>query len=270
MKQMTRTRSVAAGGPLRQIRSPAFLKLAPVILLGFGLVPSSQAGLKLYFLRHAEAGHNVEDQWKNKPRDQWPAYVGNPGCFTPKGTNQVAAITRKLKTYHFDFIAVSPVWRAEYTIAAYLRETGQKAEVWPELLEFGSLDQQHDFDPLPPPSTNLFSGDAIRINDCDKDVFTLREDGRRLFQLRHTPAQKAADRWAVVQEDLRLIRGRFGGSDKSILLVSHGNIGSLLLEALTRDKELLKTTLLNTGLWMVEEQSDGRFELRLLNDESVR
>ena len=269
---MTRTRPVPAGGLTRrrQSFSPVCLRLPLVILLWFGFGPASQAGLKLYFLRHAEAGHNVEDQWKNKPRGQWPAYVGDPNAFTPKGIEQVAASTKKLKTYHFDFIAVSPVWRAQYTIAPYLRETGQKAEVWPELLEFGSLDQQHDFVPLPSPSPNLFKGGAIRISDCDKDIFTLREDGQRRFQLGHTPAQKAADRWAVVQKDIELIRKRFGGSDKSILLVSHGNIGSLLLEALTQHKELLKVTLLNTSLWMVEEQPDGSFKLRLLNNEAVR
>jgi broad specificity phosphatase PhoE len=271
MKHMTRTRSIPAGGLARQrqLLSAASLQLALVLLVWFGPGPTCQAGLKIYFLRHAEAGHNVVDQWKNKPRDQRPAYVGRPDAFTPKGKKQVADITNRLKTYHFDLIAVSPVWRARHTIAPYLREAGRKAELWPELVEFGSLEKQHDLVPLPSPSANLFKGDVIQLSDSDQDIFTLREDGHRLFQLGQAPAQQAADRWAVVQKDIDLIHKRLGGSDKSILLVSHGNIGSLLLEALTQDKELLKVTLANVSLWMVEEQPDGRFKLRLLNDQLV-
>jgi len=272
MKHMTRTESVPARGLTRprQLLPPACIRLALILLLGFAFSPACQAGLKLYFLRHAEAGHNVLDQWENKPRDQWPAYVGDPDAFTPEGERQVAACTDRLKKYHFDFIAVGPAWRTRNTVAPYLKETGQKAEIWPELWEFGSLDKQHDFVPPPPPSTNLFKGDAIRLSGSDQGIFTLREDGQRLFHLGHTPAQKAADRWAVVQKDIELIHKRFGGSDKSILLVSHGNIGALLLEALTQDKELLKVTLLNNSLSILEEQPDGRFKLRLLNDRPAR
>ncbi len=269
MKGTTLTQSTPAGVLNRpsQLLPASCVQLALVLSFWFAFDPACQAGLKLYFLRHAEAGHNVVDQWENKPRDQRPAYVGDPDAFTPKGKKQVTAVTSKLKKYHFDFIAVSPTWRTRNTVAPYLRETGRKAEVWPELLEFGSLDKQHDFDPLPAPSANLFEGDLIRLSDSDQDIFTLREDGQRLFRLGHTPAQKAADRWAVVQKAIALIQERFGGSDRSILLVSHGNIGSLLLEALTRDKELLKVTLLNTSLWMAEAQPDGSFKLRLLNDQ---
>jgi hypothetical protein len=122
----------------------------------------------------------------------------------------------------------------------------------------------------PRPRPTCLRGAAIRLGDSDQGIFTLREDGQRLFQLGHTPAQKAADRWAVVEKDIDLIHKRFGGSDKSILLVSHGNIGSLLLESLTQDKELLRVTLLNNSLWMAEEQPDGRFKLRLINDRPVR
>ena len=244
-------------------------RLALILALGLALVPNGHAALKVYFLRHAEAGHNVVDQWKSKPREQWPAYVGNPDAFTPTGITQVPACTRKLKQYRFDFIAISPTWRTRNTIAPYLRETGQRGELWPELLEFGSLDQQHDFAPLASPSTNLFAGDPIRLSPTEAGIFTLRDDGRRLFQLGHSPAQKAADRWAVVQKDIALIEKRFGGSDKSILLVSHGNLGCLLLEALTGNKDLLTTNLLNTSLWMAEEQPDHTFKLRLLNDQPV-
>ncbi len=271
MKETTRTKSVPGGlGRPRRLLPTACLQLALILLLGFGFSSSCPAGLKLYFLRHAEAGHNVVDQWEDKPRDEWPSYVGNPDAFTPTGKDQVAACARKLKKYHFDCIAVSPTWRTRHTVAPYLRETGQKAELWPELLEFGSLDKQHDFIPLPTPSTNLFRGDVIHVSDSEQDIFALREDGPRLFRLGRTPSQKAADRWAVVQKDIELIHKRFGGSDKSVLLVGHENIGRLLLEAVTQDRKLFNVSLLNTSLWMAEEQPDGYFKLRLLNDKPIR
>ncbi len=272
MKPTTRRELLTRAALPRQRRLfwSARVQFTLVVLLSFAFGCTCQAGLRVYFLRHAEAGHNVLDQWESKPREEWPAYVGDPDAFTPAGKQQVAACTKKLKKHHFDFIAVSPTWRTRNTVAPYLRETGQKAELWPELLEFGSLDQQHDFVSLPPPSTNLFAGEVIRLSESEAGIFTLREDGHRLFHLGHSPAQKAADRWAVVQKDIDLIHRRFGGSDKSVLLVSHGNIGSLLIEALTGDKQQPKTTLLNTSLWMAEEQLDGRFKLRMLNDQPVR
>ena len=262
----------SASSPVRPYRHHQRGRVRPalILLLCLALAPTCKAGLKLYFLRHAEAGHNVLQEWQTIPRDQWPAYVGNPDAFTPKGITQVSACTRKLKEHRFDFIAVSPTWRTRNTVAPYLRETAQVAEVWPELLEFGSLDQQHDFDPLPPPSPNLFAGDPIRLAQADATLFKLREDGHRHFKLSQSPAQKAADRWAVVQKDIALIQKRFGGSDKSILLVSHGNLGCLLLEALTGNRGLLQANLLNTSLWMAEEQVDNTFKLRLLNDSLVQ
>ncbi len=39
----------------------------------------ANAGLKIYYIRHAEGGHNLKKAWKVKgiPKSEWPAYVGN-------------------------------------------------------------------------------------------------------------------------------------------------------------------------------------------------
>ena len=97
----------------------------------------ANAGLKIYYIRHAQGGHNVKTAWEKKdvPKTEWPSYVGNPDMFTPKGKQQVIAATEKLKAYQFDFIASSPMWRARNTILPYLKVTQSKAEVWPELRE---------------------------------------------------------------------------------------------------------------------------------------
>jgi broad specificity phosphatase PhoE len=242
------------------------------VLLWLGPFDVAEASLKVYFIRHAEAGHNVVKDWKGKPKDQWPAYVGNPDMFTPKGERQVVKATDKLKQYHFDFIGVSPVWRTRHTVLPYLKETGAKAELWPELTEFDHFSTNLTSGlTLPHPSADLFtSGDVIAIAEQEKGSFILREDGRRLFNLDKEPRQVAADVTAVAEKTVSLVRQRFGGSDKSILLVGHGNSGRLLLHVLLKNSDAWKTQLANTGIWMVEEQTDGSFKLRLLNDTPVK
>jgi broad specificity phosphatase PhoE len=243
-----------------------------VVLLWLCRFDVAEAGLKIYFIRHAEAGHNVVKEWKGKPKDQWPAYVGNPDMFSPKGEKQVTKATDKLKQYHFDFIAVSPIWRTRHTVLPYLGETGVKAELWPELAEFDRFSTNLTSRlTLPPPNADLFTGgDVIAIPDQEKASFVLRKDGRRLFKPGTEPLQLAADLNAVAEKTAELIKTRFGGSDKSILLVGHGNSGRLLLHALLKNSDAWKTQLANTGIWMAEEQSDGSFKLRMLNDAPVK
>jgi len=250
-----------------RIRNPLWL----VVLLWLGLLNVAEAGLRIYYLRHAEAGHNVVKQWQEKPKAQWPAYVGNPDMFTPEGEAQVAKATKKLEQYHFDFIAVSPIWRTRHTILPYLEGIGAKAEIWPELAEFDRFSTNLTSGlALPAPSPNLFTGGAvIALPAPEQPYFTLREDDRKLFKTGKAPLQLAADLTAVAEKTVALIRARFGGTDKSILLVGHGNSGRLLLHVLLNNSPAWKTPLVNTGIWMVEEQADGSFKLRLLNDTPV-
>src|SRR5512133_62774 len=106
-------------------------------LLFLGLfVGRSEAGLKIYYIRHAEGGHNVVKEWQNVPKAQWPDYVGNGNVFTPKGKTQVVTATEKLQKYRFDFIGVSSMWRTRNTVLPYLKAAGVKGEIWPELHEF--------------------------------------------------------------------------------------------------------------------------------------
>jgi len=242
------------------------LLLWAIILLCFAYGAPARAGLKIFYLRHAEYGGNVVDQWKDKPKDQWPPYVGRGDMFTPKGKAQIEALTQRLKKYHFDFIAVSPAWRTRNTIAPYLKESGQKAEIWPELLEFNTIVHQNDPD-LPPPSADLFSGAPLTLTNEDQGLFTLRKDNPNGFKIGKDPLQAAADRRAVVDKDIQMIRKRFDDANKSILLVGHGNSGRIFAEELTHEKKAFEVELHNTAMWMAEEQPDGSFKLLVLNDE---
>ncbi len=144
-----------------------------VVLLWLGLLDAAEAGLKIYFIRHAEAGHNVVDEWKEKPKDQWPGYVGNPNMFTPRGQTHVGQATEKLKQYHFDFIALSPVWRARHKVFPHLKETGREAEVWPELEEVDPFSANLTSGvALPPPSKDLFTGGPAMAVPEDENPFS--------------------------------------------------------------------------------------------------
>ncbi|MDP4996164.1 MAG: hypothetical protein NWQ16_08095, partial [Akkermansiaceae bacterium] len=62
------------------------MKTSIFVIFAFFTVLSSmvEAGLKIYYIRHAEGGHNVKKEWEDKgvPEKEWPEYVGNPDMFT--------------------------------------------------------------------------------------------------------------------------------------------------------------------------------------------
>ena len=242
------------------------------LLLSLSLVLAagrSEAALRIYYLRHAEGGHNVVKEWANVPKEQRPAYVGDPNMFTPKGETQVVLATQKLQRYHFDFIAVSPMWRTRHTILPYLRAVGAKGEIWPELHEFsgGSRILRSN---LPAPADRVLNAGApVHLPPDEVGSFVLRPGAMNDFKL---PPGKGDDHDAairlVLQRVVDTIQQRFGGTDKSILLVGHGTSGKALLRMLTNRELTDLPAIANTGLWMVEEQASGRFKLKMFNDAS--
>ncbi|MEM0970427.1 MAG: hypothetical protein AAGJ31_13810, partial [Verrucomicrobiota bacterium] len=88
-----------------------FLSILTWIWIGTSVC---DAGLKIYYIRHAEGGHNVKRDWKEVPEDEWPDYVGDSNQFTPLGKTQQAAVSATLQRLEdrFDFIACSPLWRS--------------------------------------------------------------------------------------------------------------------------------------------------------------
>lgn len=245
------------------------LILLAILLLG---ATDSHAGLKIYYIRHAEAGHNVAKEWAIVPRKQWPDFVGDPNMFTPKGEKQRISAIRKLKRYDFDFIAVSPMWRCRNTILPYLKETGSKGEIWPELHELYASSMILAPD-LPAPTVKILGeGTPIELPPEEAPYFFLREDGKNNFRKPPFPPDhadkegEAAVARLVIQRVLDLILERFGGSDKTILLVGHGSSGMGILRMLTNETLGALPYMTNTGIWMVEEQATGEFELKIFND----
>ncbi|MEI6035413.1 MAG: histidine phosphatase family protein [Verrucomicrobiae bacterium] len=241
------------------------LVVAVFLLAGFGA--QAEEPLKVYYVRHAQGGHNVALEWKGIPKDQWPPYVGNPDAFTPLGEAQVAELTKKLDGMKFDFVASSPTWRTRNTILPYLRLKNLKAEIWPELMETPFVGPSVPAD-LPAPTAALFEGTVpLKISDSEKEFFDFRADGRNEIQMvpESNAAQYTSDSIALAEKTAQMVRTRFGKSGKTILLVGHGLAGTTLIRVLT-GSTVPQHGLSNTKLWMAEEQPDGSFKLKMMNN----
>jgi broad specificity phosphatase PhoE len=257
----------AAAKALGAVRLYQDVRVLFAVACLFLFVTPSEAGLKIYYLRHGEAGHNVVKEWAKTPKEERPVYVGNPNVFTPKGETQVAAVAGKLQKYHFDFIAVSSMWHTRHTILPYLKATDTKAEIWPELHEInggsGILSAK-----LPPPSSPILNaGTPVKLPPDEAPYFSLRAGATNDFKLppEKDGEQESACRF-VVQSAIDMIHQRFGGTDKAILLVGHGNSGKAMLRLLTNNRLADIPPMANTGIWMVEEQPNGQFKLEIYND----
>ena len=237
----------------------------------FGAV-RSEAQLKIYYIRHCEGGHNVKKAWQEKgiPESEWPSYVGNPDVFTPRGEKELLAATEKLQEYSFDFIASSNAWRARNTILPYLKLTGQVAEIWPELREGPGMLTilSPDIPDLDIPILNL--GEPIELPEDEKKYFVLREDSPNDYKKYPRDAEedlKVAYMKHVSLHAIDMIEKRFGGTDKSILLAGHNSSGVSLLKLLLKEEPEDKRGITSSGIWMVEQQKDGSYKLKMYNSE---
>lgn len=250
-------------------RKLLFKAVLTVLLLG---CCTTKAGLKIYYIRHAEGGHNVKKAWEAKgvPQSEWPSYVGNPDVFTPKGEQEVIAATEKLQTYQFDFIASSPIWRARNTILPYLELTGNTAEVWPELREGPGMLTilSKDIPDLQQEILNL--GTPIILPEEEQPFFMLRKDAANNYSKCPRGSDenlKVAYMKHASLNAIDVIKKRYGGTNKSILLAGHNSSGVSLLKLLLQGEPEHKRGLTNIAIWMVEEQPNGEFKLMMYNDE---
>ncbi len=252
---------------------PTRLKLIPAVLILLFCLSHADAGLKIYYIRHAEGGHNVKADWEEKgiPKSEWPEYVGNSDMFTPKGEKQLDEALEKLKNYEFDFIASSPLWRARNTIIPYLKATDQKAEVWPELKEGKGMTLILS-DKLPKVNrTILNEGDPVHIPKKERKYFDRRERGKRHYRKYPSDSSdelKTAYMKHVTEHAIDIIEEKFGEKDKSILLAGHNSAGVSLLKLLLGEEPggPARSGIHNVAIWMVEQQKDGSYELKIYND----
>lgn len=230
-----------------------------------------EAGLKIYYIRHAEGGHNVTQDWIDSgiPEEEWPDYVGDPNQFTPLGKTQQEAVSAKLQEleYRFDFIAASALWRTQNTILPYMKEVGSMGEVWPELNEMSIGSEFILADDLPEITDPILGqGGLINLPAEEAEWFSLRPDGLRNPSIPDYGTDEASDAAAkiiVIDAAIDLILERFDGTDQAILLAGHGASGKSIIRRLTNDVDA--DSIENTGIWMVEQQSDGTFKRMMYN-----
>ena len=65
-----------------------------IYFTAIGLCTVAVAGLKIYYFRHGQEGHNVKKAWEKKdvPKSEWPAYVGNAEMVTPTARGRVLSV----------------------------------------------------------------------------------------------------------------------------------------------------------------------------------
>jgi len=238
--------------------------------LGLGLLLwaaawTARADLTVYYVRHAEGGHNVKKDFvaRGVPKDQWPAWVGNPDVFTPTGEVQALALATNMPPVKFDLIAVSPLWRTRHTILPYLKAAGRTAEIWPELTETQGFDPAKEGPAAPVIPDFLAGGDRINLPPEEQPYFHLRPDpnGGREFRV-----ATFAEATALARRVERLLRERTGAKPMTVLLVGHGNSGLTLVRQLTRKPAFSAMHLKNTWMWLARETPGGAFELLRYNE----
>ena len=199
-------------------------------------------------IRHAETMGNVTGDYSET----------NQCTFSPKGLTQVAGIAEKLKNFSFNTVLVSPTWRTRQTILPYLKAHQITAEICPEIEE-GCCDCQAGT----APAADIPRGAPIVISPEEAPYFKLR-DTNTTFRFALTTESEAV---AQIRRAGDLIRSHFGGTTQSILIVTHSCSGGRLISELLGLKLNGRFSPGNAALTHLRQEADGRFSLRILNDE---
>ena len=221
-----------------------------LLLVLFCVIGQSGSALDVYLIRHGETVGNTTGDYS-------PI---NQATFSPRGLEQVAAVPEKLKGFRFDCVMVSPTWRTQQTILPFLEATGQKAEIWPEVEE---VDCGITGDVVPSASVNR--GTAVEIVEGAQDLIACRDE---VSSRRYAPTSREEGvRQLMLAVDL--VKSRFGGSDKSVLIVTHSCAGGRLMELFLGLKPSGRFSPKNATLSHLRQTEDGRFELVSLNEKPL-
>jgi len=202
---------------------------------------SLHAATAIYFVRHAETMGNLTHRHNYK----------NDRTLSPKGRRQVEALTRKLDTFSFDYIIVSPKYRALKTILPYLKKHRMVAEIWPELAECCWQKQRYLSGGKPA------RGSKIKLETAMKPYFTFADAQSRFSYDTRGYGQGMMQTFMASEK----LKQRFSGSGKRILVVGHYHAGARLIEILQGDEPIGRYKISNTQLLHLRENSDGTFAL---------
>ena len=125
-----------------------------------------------------------------------------------------------------------------------------------------------DIPDLDIPILNL--GAPIELPEDEQNFFVLREDSPNDYIKYPRDGEenlKVAYMKYVSLHAIDMIEKRFGGTDKSILLAGHNSSGVSLLKLLLKEEPEDKRGITSSGIWMVEQQKDGTYKLKMYNTE---
>jgi len=205
------------------------------------------AGFDLFLIRHAETMGNLTGVYTEESQRE----------FSPKGHQQVAGIARKLAAYQFDDIVVSPTYRVRRTMEPFLRAAGRVAEIWPELEECCC-----DVTAGVLPAADVPRGAEIVIEDELRPHFRWRDPD----STRHCAPTNMAEGAAQYVRACEELKRRFGHSGRTVLVATHGCIGSRLIEYLLGLQVNGRFPIVNAAITHLRQRADGTFELMALND----
>lgn len=209
-------------------------------------VLSDVTGLDVYILRHAQILANITGGYTDQ----------NTTIFSGKGQQQVAQLPEKLKAYRIDYILVSSMHRARYTILPYLEQSRMTAEIWPELEECCWQKNQSV------PMSARLTGRTITLDEREMKHFRFRDD----FSKHEYNRQNYADGIMLQKKVAKKLIERFGHSGKSVLIVGHNNAGGRLIEILLGLSPEGRFHLKNAAITHLRQRKDGSFQLLMLND----
>ena len=103
-----------------------------------------------------------------------------------------------------------------------------------------------------------------------KPFFILRDDAKNNYSAYSEEWDgkvKASYMKHALLNAVAMIEKRFGGTNQTILLAGHGTSGRSLLKLLLQEDSKGIVGFKNTGIWMVEQQEDGSYQLKMYNGE---
>jgi broad specificity phosphatase PhoE len=170
------------------------------------------------FVRHAETVANATGSYNSRTIN----------AFSARGIQQTGKLTKQLNEALYDHILVSPSPRALKTLAPFLSQTGQVAEVWPELYE--CCHQPPSWKNLSSPLQVRF-GSKIKWPEPFDGLFAHRPGGERYIH-----ATTYAQGLNQIKLAYKMILREFSGSGKHVLIVGHSIQGGKMIALLTKAK----------------------------------
>lgn len=220
--------------------------LIVLTLLCGTVIAQGSSGLDIYFVRHAETQANLTGNYDS----------ASSNTFSAQGHKQIEVLNIKLQPLHFDAILVSSLPRALDTILPYLQQSRQTAEVWPELAE---CCWQHPRDNSN--SAKAVTASAVLLSSAQKPFFSFRDDDSIYDYSNNSYAEGVAH----VHKAVELIRQRYMGSSKTILIVAHYHSGQVLLAELLGISREQLPPLQNGELTHLHQDEAGHFTLVSIN-----